>query len=249
VIVMHGSFSEAPRRMVELGLVADMALADLGFASNQVQAPERGFSFSREGPLDMRLDRTSPITAAELVNTLPPRELAEIIRDYGEERFAGPIAEKIAAERRLEPIRTTARLAEIVRSVVGRPPRRHAGATIDPATRTFQALRIAVNDELGRLQVFLGALERAAALAAGEGSGRGGGEAWLKRGSRVAIIAFHSLEDRPVKQCCAGLAQRRLVEPLTKKPVEANDDEVSRNPRSRSAKLRAIRIGPPADRS
>lgn len=238
VVAMHGSFSEAPRRVTELGLVGDMVLADLGFASNQVDSPERGLSFSREGPLDMRLDLTSPITAAELVNTLPARELAEILKDFGEERMAGAIAEKIAAERRVEPIRTTARLAEIVRSVV---KRRHGGASIDPATRTFQALRIAVNDEIGRLQLFLGAIERAAGMAVASGNEGTGG--WLKQGSRVAIIAFHSLEDRPVKQCCAGLARRELIEVLTKKPVVAKDDEVARNPRSRSAKLRGFRVG------
>jgi 16S rRNA (cytosine1402-N4)-methyltransferase len=191
----------------------------------------------------MRLDLSSPVTAAELVNTLPVRELAELIRDYGEDPHASRIAEKIGAERRGEPIRTTARLAEIVRSVVARRP----GTSIDPATRTFQALRIAVNDEIGRLGVFLGAIERAAELACMDerAGGKGGSGGWLRRGSRVAIIAFHSLEDRPVKQCCAGLARRGLIQLLTKKPVEATDDEVSRNPRSRSAKLRAFRIGAP----
>jgi 16S rRNA (cytosine1402-N4)-methyltransferase len=228
-----------------------MVLADLGFASNQVEAAERGFSFSRDGPLDMRLDRSSPITAEELVNTLPVRELAEILKDFGEERLARPIAEKIAAVRSEEPIRTTARLAEVVRSVV---PRRHGVATIDPATRTFQALRIAVNDEIGRLGLFLAAIERAAALVGsataleggasiGEGVRQGGATGWLNRGARVAIISFHSLEDRPVKQCGVELARRGLVTPLTKKPVEATDDETRRNPRSRSAKLRAMRVG------
>jgi 16S rRNA (cytosine1402-N4)-methyltransferase len=235
VVAMHGSFSDAPRRLSEMGVRVDMALADLGFASNQVDSPERGLSFSREGPLDMRLDRSSPITAAELVNTLPARELAEILKEWGEEPRARAIAEKIAEARRVEPIKTTAQLAEVVRSVVAR---RHGPGSIDPATRTFQALRIAVNDEIGRLGVFLRAVERAAGMV-----GEGGTGGWLKPGARVAIIAFHSLEDRPVKQCCAGLARRGLVEVMTKKPVEATDDEVSRNPRSRSAKLRVMRMG------
>lgn len=241
VVALHGSYSEAPRRLVELGLRADMVLADLGFASNQMDSPERGLSFSREGPLDMRLDRTSPITAAELVNTLSAPELAEILRDYGEEPRARAIAEKIAEVRRGEPIATTARLAEVVRSVV---PRRHGPGSIDPATRTFQALRIAVNDELGRLGVFLGAVERCAAALGSGGSGLDGGVSggWLNPGARVAIIAFHSLEDRPVKRCGQALSERGLVELLTKKPVEAGDDELVTNPRARSAKLRAFRL-------
>jgi 16S rRNA (cytosine1402-N4)-methyltransferase len=237
VVALHGSYSDAPRRLVELGLRADMVLADLGFASNQMDSPERGLSFSREGPLDMRLDLTSPITAAELVNTLPVRELAEILKDLGEEPRARVIAEKIAEARREEPIATTARLAEIVRSVV---PRRHGPGSIDPATRTFQALRIAVNDELGRLGVFLGAIERAVGAMCGGAKAGGGG--WLNSGARVAIIAFHSLEDRPVKRCGQSLGERGLVRLLTKKPLEAGDDEVAANPRSRSAKLRAFRV-------
>lgn len=238
VIPIHGSYSDAPRQLTGLGLRADLVLADLGFASNQMDAPERGFSFSRPGPLDMRLDQTSPITAQELVNTLPVRDLAEIIREFGEERFAFPIAEKIVAARKAEPITTTAQLADVVRSVVKRRP---GGPSIDPATRTFQALRIAVNDELGRLRVFLDAVRRAAVMASSPSAGVS--PAWAGPGTRVGVISFHSLEDRPVKQCWAGLAQQEIGVVLTRKPVEPTDDEARRNPRSRSAKLRVVRIG------
>lgn len=248
-LALHGSFHEAPRRMVELGLSADCVLADLGFASNQVDAAERGLSFSRNGPLDMRLDPTSPITAAELVNTLSTRELARILKEWGEERFAEAIAQKIVQERKHEPIETTARLAEITRAVAAtwHGPR----PSIDPATKTFQALRIAVNDELGRLDSLLESIERAARARRkldGEGAGNAGAAQkqagpWLSKGARIGIIAFHSLEDRPVKQAFAAMSEQGLVRSLTKKPVEAGEEERSANPRSRSAKLRACRIG------
>ncbi|MBL0922570.1 MAG: 16S rRNA (cytosine(1402)-N(4))-methyltransferase RsmH [Phycisphaerales bacterium] len=257
VVAMRGNFADAPRRLAELGLRAHAVLADLGFASTQVEDASRGLSFQRDGPLDMRFDPASPTTAADLVNTLGERELVEILRDFGEERDAPRIARKIVEERSREPITTTARLADIVRTVSN--PRRTAGtdrtsrsgpARIDPATRTFQALRIVVNDELGSLTMLLDSIGRAsAALASGAASG-----AWLHPGARIAIIAFHSLEDRLVKRAFDEWIDRgwaRAIGPgagSRSRPVEATEDEERRNPRSRSAKLRAIRIGPEVGR-
>lgn len=233
VVVLQGNYADAPRRLTEAGLASDMVLADLGFASNQVDDGGRGFSFSRDGPLDMRMDRSQPVTAQELVNTLPAEELARILREFGEERQAGRIARKIVAVRECEPIRTTARLAAVVRAVSGR----RAGA-IDPATRTFQALRIAVNDELGSLEALLAAVHRTTTRRE---------EGWLAPKARVAIISFHSLEDRPVKRVLGGLVREGLAEDLTHKRgrgmQRADEAEVSANPRARSAKLRAIRVG------
>lgn len=244
VVALHANFAEAPRRLVELGLSADMVLADLGFSSTQVDDAARGFSFMRDGPLDMRLDAPSgsdPQTrvgvaprpsAADLVNTLPEHELAEILREFGEERRAGLVASKIVAARRNSPILTTAQLAAVVRSCVPR-----GKAQIDPCTRTFQALRIAVNDELGNVRALLDSVSRAASLGAGSG-----GRLWLAPGARVALISFHSLEDRPVKQTFTELLRRGLAHPVGPQPTEAGDAERQSNPRSRSAKLRAMRI-------
>lgn len=239
VIAHHASFTDAARLLARSGVVADMLLADLGFASSQMDSPERGFSFSRDGPLDMRLNQAAPITAQELVNTLPERELAEIIRDYAEEPWpvALRVAGKIVSARTANPITRTAQLAAIVRSALA--PRR-PGSSIDPATTVFQALRIAVNDEIGSLGSLLAAIERAASGASSfleTGVSRGG------RGARVGIISFHSLEDRPVKRIFASLAERGLAAELTKKPVTASESELASNPRSRSAKLRVIRLG------
>lgn len=193
----------------------------------------------RDGPLDMRLNPDLETSAADLVNSLPEQELARLIREYGEDRDAPRIARKLVASRKSKPITSTGQLAELVRSVSG--PR---GQSIDPATRTFQALRIAVNDELGSLGALLAAVERAASGQVRVGSP----PTWLRPGARVAIISFHSLEDRQVKEMTARLDDQGLAKPLTRKPVTAGDDELSRNPRSRSAKLRVVRIeGEPAD--
>ena len=198
----------------------DLLLADLGFASTQMDDAERGLSFQQEGPLDMRLDRSMDRTAADLVNQLPEKELADVIYQFGEDRLSRRIARRIVAEREVEPIRTTARLAEIVRQAYP-PPQRHRG--IHPATRTFQALRIAVNDELAALDTLLAELPRRLAV-----------------GGRAGIISFHSLEDRRVKRAFADWAVRGQAEILTRKPVTAEADEVAANPRSRSAKLRVV---------
>jgi 16S rRNA (cytosine1402-N4)-methyltransferase len=197
----------------------DGTLADLGVSSMQFDEPGRGFSFQRDELLDMRMDRTTGDTAADLVARSTERELADAIFQYGEERFSRRIARAIVAARAEQAIATTGRLASIVRRAI---PRR--GATrIDPATRTFQALRIWVNRELDGLDRFVESAARR-----------------LRAGARLVAITFHSLEDRIVKHTLRALQQRdALVQVLTKKPLVASDQEVERNPRSRSAKLRA----------
>jgi len=202
-----------------LGLV-DGALADLGVSSLQFDAAGRGFSFQRDEPLDMRMDQSSGETAADLVAGASERELADVIFGYGEERFSRRIARAIVGARMEAPIDTTGRLAAIVRRAV---PRR-GPARIDPATRTFQALRIWVNRELEGLDAFLVAALRR-----------------LRAGARLVVISFHSLEDRIVKHTLRAVAARgeTAIQILTKKPIVAGDEEVRRNPRARSAKLRA----------
>jgi 16S rRNA (cytosine1402-N4)-methyltransferase len=240
VHTLQGNFAEAPRRLCSppsagLGLAADMVLADLGFASTQVDDSARGFSFMREGPLDMRMDPSRGVTAADLVASLPESELARLIHEYGEDRHARRIAGKIVQERARTPITTTLQLAAVARAALGPAADRES---IHPATRTFQALRIAVNDELGSLESLLHAIARGVRLANQPGvSG-----AWLRAGARVAIISFHSLEDRLVKRAFADLESAGLVESLSAKPVVATDDEIACNPRARSAKLRGIRV-------
>ena len=199
--------------------LVDGALADLGVSSLQFDAPGRGFSFQRDEPLDMRMDRSGGDTAADLVARMSEEEMADAIFQYGEERFSRRIARAIAAARREAPIATTGQLAAIVRRVI---PRR--GYTrIDPATRTFQALRIWVNRELEGLDRFIETAARR-----------------LRAGGRLVVITFHSLEDRIVKHTLRALERREAaVTVLTKKPVTPLDDEVQRNPRARSAKLRA----------
>ena len=232
VITIHGPFARLAEELADRGLAADMLLADLGFASNQVDDPNRGFSFKQDGPLDMRLNPARGESAADLLARLDERELADILWRYGEERLSRRIAQKLVAARRDAPMTTTSRVAQIVRSAY--PPAHARRSRIDPATRTFQALRIAVNDEMGELEALLDAIGRGAAEA-----GRGG---WLNRGARVAMISFHSLEDRPVKRAFVDLAGRGLAERLTRKPLTADEAESRTNPRSRSAKLRALRV-------
>ena len=230
VHAIRGNFADLPARLKELGLRADMVLADLGFASTQVDDPARGLSFRFSGPLDMRLDQSTPITAGELVNTLPERELADIIWRYGEEKSARRIASKLVEARAVEPIMTTDRLAEIVRSA-SRGPR----GSINPATKTFQALRIAVNDELGSLEALL----RVMGIALRKQSK--GEPSWIGSDARVGIIAFHSLEDRPVKRAFGEWMKAGLIRTITKGVVTGSDAEIRSNPRARSAKLRVCR--------
>jgi len=197
---------------------ADGMLFDLGLSSIQVEKAERGFSFKGEGPLDMRMDQRINRTAADLINRLPLEELETILFHYGEERWAKRIARAIVQERERDPIRTTQRLRKIVHDVI---PRRFHSRRIDPATRTFQAFRIRVNEELDNLGKILET-----------------GWKVLKRGGRICIISFHSLEDRMVKETFRKLEKQGEMRLLTKKPVVPSDEEQRRNPRSRSAKLR-----------
>lgn len=199
----------------------DGALFDLGLSSFQVEAPARGFSFQREAPLDMRMDKRRKITAFDLVNHLAQAEMAKILRDFGGERWSNRIARQIVRARKNGPITTTTQLAEIVRRAV---PDRNRYKRIHPATRTFQAFRIVVNQELEALETGLSATIEA-----------------LAEGSRVVAISFHSLEDRIVKNKFKEFAKAGVLEILTKKPIRPRADEVRVNPRCRSAKLRVGR--------
>ncbi len=230
VVAVRGNFAGLPRELRSRGIIADVVLADLGFSSNQMDDGSRGFSFMRDGPLDMRLDPSAPTSAADLVNSLPEAELARIIWELGEDRESRRIARKLVQARTEQPITTTGRLAEVVRSACA--PFGRAPGQIDPATRTFQALRIAVNDELGALEALLGEIAQ----------GRTGRLSWLSPGARIGVISFHSLEDRMVKRAFGGMVKESVAEDVSGGPVVAADDEVETNPRSRSAKLRVIRF-------
>lgn len=213
VTLVHANFDQLADVLKSQGVAqVDGVLADIGFSSDQLGDPTRGLSFLADGPLDMRLDPTAGGTAADLVNTLPERSLADLLFEFGEERKSFRVAKRIVERRRVKKFETTADLASVVRSCLPR------SGGIDPATRTFQALRIAVNDELGALDRLLTALP-----------------AVVKTGGRAGIISFHSLEDRRVKQAFRDSA---VWTPKTKKPVEASDAETATNPRARSAKLR-----------
>ncbi len=230
VVGVHGSFAALPRTLRERGIRADMVLADLGFCSNQVAEAARGLSFRNDGPLDMRLNRSVGMTAADLIAEAPEEELARILYEYGEERQSRRIARKLVQARQESPIQTTGELAQLVRSVsFGR-------TRIDPATRTFQALRIAVNDELGHLEGLMAEIRRGAQAVVQGSTG------WLAAGARVGIISFHSLEDRPVKQCFSKLVQEGLARSCSRKPIVAEETELSANPRARSAKLRVLHV-------
>ncbi|HUR35058.1 MAG TPA: 16S rRNA (cytosine(1402)-N(4))-methyltransferase RsmH [Vicinamibacterales bacterium] len=220
VELIHSDYRHVDQELDARGVaLVDGALADLGVSSMQLDLQGRGFSFQRDEPLDMRMDRSTGETAADLIAQASERELADAIFQYGEERFSRRIARVIVDARAAAPIVTTGRLATLVRRAV--PVRGYQ--RIDPATRTFQALRIWVNRELEGLDDFLVSLARR-----------------LREGARLVVISFHSLEDRIAKHTFRGLHQagRGLV--LTKRPVIAGDDELHQNPRARSAKLRAL---------
>jgi 16S rRNA (cytosine1402-N4)-methyltransferase len=241
VSLMEGRFGEMQSLLLAAGIDAvDGVALDLGVSSPQIDDPERGFSFRFDGPLDMRMSADGP-SAAGLVNSLGETELADIIWRFGEERLSRRVAKAIVAARREAPIERTAALARIVRSVV---PGSRDG--IDPATRTFQALRIAVNDEMGELERGLKAAEHL-----------------LKAGGRLAVVSFHSLEDRAIKlflrdragAAPSGSRHRPDTTPSSppsfrlvgRKPIVAGPEEIARNPRARSAKLRvAERTAAPA---
>ena len=230
VMAHHANFCDIGLITARNGIVADALLADLGVASTHLDESLRGFGFQHDGPLDMRLDPSSSRTAADLIRDASEAELADIIFHLGEEPFARRIARKVAQVRESEPIKTTAQLARLVREAYGSRAR---ASRLHPATRTFMALRIAVNDELGALEALLLAIASAA---------RARGSGWLALGARVAIISFHSLEDRQVKRMFAALSDEGVVKRLSRKPLIADDPEVARNPRARSAKLRTISL-------
>lgn len=214
--VAHAGYDQMRATLNELEIDrVDGVLLDLGLSSDQLADGERGFSFSAAGQLDLRFDPSSGRPASEFVNYWGEKQLADAIYQFGEERLSRRIAREIVARRRIRPFETSQDLAEVVRRCV---PRRPGGDRIDGATRTFQALRILVNDELGALDRTLKILPDC-----------------LKPGGRAAIISFHSLEDRPVKQ---AFRQDDRWSVITKKPLRASDAEVERNPRARSAKLR-----------
>jgi 16S rRNA (cytosine1402-N4)-methyltransferase len=214
LVAVHSNFRHVGQLAAEHGFQeADGILADIGISSMMVDDAERGFSFMREGPLDMRMDRAQQLTAAEVVNTYSEKEIADILYMYGEERRSRAIARSIV---RMRPLRLTTELVRAVERVMGGPRRGH----LHPATRTFQALRIFVNDELGSLEAFLDASMTV-----------------VRSGGRLVVITFHSLEDRIVKNKFRTPSVQGRV--LTKKVVTGTDDEVRRNPRARSAKLRA----------
>jgi 16S rRNA (cytosine1402-N4)-methyltransferase len=212
----QADYREIPERLG--GEEADGILLDLGISSAQLDDPGRGFSFQAEGPLDMRMDRRSGPTAADLVNRMREKDLADLLYELGEEPASRRIARAIVFARERARITTTTELADVVRRAA---PRRRPGG-LHPATRTFQALRIRVNRELDGLG---GALAGAARC--------------LKPGGRLAVIAFHSLEDRAAKEAFRSLAARGF-RVLTRKPVRPGDAEIRRNPRARSARLRAV---------
>ncbi|MGH7794727.1 MAG: 16S rRNA (cytosine(1402)-N(4))-methyltransferase RsmH [Candidatus Binatia bacterium] len=234
LVARQASFADAKDILTEIGWNAvDGVVLDLGISSHQIDSLERGFSLRAQARLDMRMDRRQALDAQELVNSLPGDELERIFRDYGEESRARRIAQAIVAQRKQRPIQTTAELVKIVERVKGGGRRRH-----HPATQAFQALRIAVNQELQHLERFLAS-----------------GFEILRPGGRMAIISFHSLEDRMVKtafrkwsraclcpprmlRCQCGWSQK--VKLLTKKPIVPPASETNANPRARSAKLRVV---------
>ena len=229
----HGEFSDVLIRLAENGVRADAILLDLGVSSMQIDRPDRGFSYAVDAPLDMRMDPASELTASDVVNESPERDLADIFRRFGEERYARPIARAIVARRREQPFERTGDLVEVVKAAIPAPARFGEG---HPAKRVFQALRIEVNDELG-------ALERALPAAL----------EMLRPGGRLAVISFHSLEDRIVKQFLRAQEQGCTCPPdfpvcvCGSKPDDARDAaravrpsaaEIAKNPRAQSARLR-----------
>ncbi|MGB2185974.1 MAG: 16S rRNA (cytosine(1402)-N(4))-methyltransferase RsmH [Akkermansiaceae bacterium] len=234
---LHGNFAQLPELLESAGVSkVDGILIDIGVSSWQLDEADRGFSFGKEGPLDMRMDRSQGKTAADLVNECPEQELRAIFYEYGEERASSKIARRIVERRRDKPFTTTTDLAGFIETII--PRAKGPSGKIHPATRVFQALRIAVNDELGVLRQFL---ENASGL--------------LNPGGRLLVITFHSLEDRMVKQFFKNASQshidrREWPEPrpnpdyqydlVTRRPIIAGAEELEQNKRSRSAKLRVV---------
>jgi len=228
VVPVHKRFSELNSLLSDRGIKVDGILFDLGVSTTQVADPKRGFSFQHDGPLDMRMDPATPVSASDWLMSAKEVEISDVLWQYGEERRSRQIARKIVESRRRKPLKSTRELAELVRSCV-----RSKQSRLDPATRTFQAVRILINDELGEIE---GALQRVLSV--------------LDIGGRILVIAFHSLEDRLVKRWfrqlgkCSkdvapslGTARYRV---LTPKPVMVSEEEKTRNRRARSARLRVL---------
>lgn len=236
LISIHGNFRDIPRLLTERNIsMVDGVLLDIGVSSHMFDVPERGFSFRTDAPLDMRMDPTTGETAAELIARSDEKELCRIFTEYGEERWAVRVARFLVDRRSREPIESTAQLVDVV---MGAIPKGAQSKDIHPATRIFQALRIAVNDELGALQDALN-----------------GAVAMLAPGGRLAVVSYHSLEDRIVKrsfvrysgrcECPPGLPMcfcgaKQIIKIITKKPVIPCDEEIRQNPRARSARLRVV---------
>jgi 16S rRNA (cytosine1402-N4)-methyltransferase len=221
VIIVRSNFSHIASAIAEAGIEkVDFILADLGFCSAQLTDSSRGLSFQENMPLDMRLDDRIKTTAADIVNRTDEKTLADLIYNFGQDRASRRIARFIAAYRRDLPITTTGQLAALVCRALNQPAKGRR-SKIHPATRTFQALRIAVNDELGNIEKLLAAAP-----------------AILKKDGQIAVISFHSLEDRIVKNDFKQKRLEGLYEVITKKPLTASDSEIAANPRARSAKLR-----------
>ncbi len=231
---LRGDFSIVLTQLAENGVRADAVLLDLGVSSMQLDRPERGFSYATDAPLDMRMDPSAEYSARELVNESDERELERIFRRYGEERYARQIARAIGRRRRRQPFERTGDLVDTIKAAIPAPARFGDG---HPAKRVFQALRIAVNEELDALESALPSVVDI-----------------LRPGGRVAVISFHSLEDRIVKQFFRRMCGQpesandstpqdlrvKRADPLTRRPITPSEDEIARNPRSRSAKLRAV---------
>lgn len=238
IFFFQNNFSEISKVLRQANVEKiDGILVDLGVSSMQLDTAEKGFSFLRQGPLDMRMDQRQTLTAEEIVNHWEEKDIARILRDYGEEKKWRKVAEAIVRERKKKPINTTLDLVELLEPILRDPPWVKK-SKIHPLTKTFQALRIAVNRELEALELFL----KDAVLS-------------LNKGGRLAVITFHSLEDRIVKHffrnaesdkvSTSGIGgmfinKEPLVRILTRKPIEASEEEIAANPRSRSAKLRVI---------
>ncbi len=218
----QANYCDIPEVLDALSIDAvDGVLLDVGLSSDQLADESRGFSFEADGPLDLRFDPTEGEPAWRIVNRLKADHLADLIYEFGEERYSRRIARRIVLAREKQPIRSAREFALLVRSAI---PRQKQPSRIHPATRTFQALRIAVNQELKSLQIALQRIPQR-----------------LLPSGRLVVISFHSLEDRLVKQ---AFRNAQIWECLTRSPIEASDDETNRNPRSRSAKLRAAQIAP-----
>jgi len=222
VRLFHANFAELRDVLQQANIPqVDMILADLGLSTNQLFDPHYGLSFAADMTLDMRIDPRLERSAADLVNTLSETDLANLLFNLAQERYSRRIARKIIEARRVSPIKTTAQLADLIRQAV---PRAHSKEKIDPSTRTFLALRMAANQELENLRTLLIHAPTA-----------------LKPGGRLAIISFQSMEDRLVKQAFRSLETTGQFQILTKKPIAPSDEEIARNPRSRSAKLRVAK--------